>query len=186
MPGASAVSKWRDEITESALPILKTVAWLLAAGFVIAIAVSIYESLDNSGWITHSQDTPVWIQGNWMIGEYRDCQMRTKTVPPERKDLDSLDKLPRLFCADDGNGLFDFQTTVATSVAPPSDIKAPPVGYMYFVGVTAHDVDHAFHVMPVRYRGRIDRTDKWVITWRCQRLSMGFLESTAIECKALD
>lgn len=138
---------------------------------------------DNKGEIEHHHDTPVWIQGNWIVGEYRDCQMRTKTVPPNRKDLDSVDKLPRLFCAGDKNGLFDFQTTVVT---PPPDIKAPPEGTMYLIGVTAADLDHDFHVMPVRFDGRIDRTDKWVISWRCQRLSMGFLESAAIECKALD
>lgn len=183
MPGVASVSKWWDEIAESALPILKTVGWLLGIGFVIAIGFSVYQSLDHSGWITHNQDTPVWIQGNWIVGEYRDCQMRTKTVPPKRKDLDSVDKLPRLFCADDKNGLFDFQATVVT---PPPDIKAPPEGAMYLIGVTAADLDHAFHVMPVRYGGRIDRTDRWVISWRCQRLSMGFLEGAAIECKALD
>jgi hypothetical protein len=129
------------------------------------MAVAGYQGIDESGWITHNHDTPVWIQGDWLVGEYRDCQMRTRTVPAQRKDLDSLNELPRLFCAEDANGLFDFQHETAL-IPPPPD--------------TANDLDRDFHVLPVRYFGRIDRQDKWVISWRCQR------NSNSLTCKALD
>lgn len=125
----------------------------------------------------HDHDTPVWIQGDWLVGEYRDCQMRTKTVPEQVTGLDSLDKLPRLFCAGDANGLLDFQSEIAP---PTREVQIPPQGSMYFIGVTASELDHDFHVLPVSYFGRIDRKDKLVITWRCQR------KSGSLTCKALD
>jgi len=144
---------------------------------VIGLLFGLYGWLDDGGRISHSNETPVWIQGDWLVGEYRDCQMRTKTDPPQRKDIDSLDKLPRLFCGEDANGLFDFQREIEPSL---HDVQTPPEGSMYFIGVTADDLDRDFHVLPVRYFGRIDRTDKWVISWRCQRLS------ESLECRALD
>jgi len=158
------------------------VRFCLGFGVVCVIggmAVAGYQGIDESGWITHNHDTPVWIQGDWLVGEYRDCQMRTRTVPAQRKDLDSLNELPRLFCAEDANGLFDFQHETAL-IPPPPDTEAPPPGAMYFLGVTANDLDRDFHVLPVRYFGRIDRQDKWVISWRCQR------NSNSLTCKALD
>jgi hypothetical protein len=151
---------------------------VLVFGFIWYLAVQ-------GGFASHQHDTPIWIQGDWMVGEYRNCQMRTKTVPTQRKDLDSLGKLPRLFCGEDAAGLFDFQRATA-AVPPPPDTQAPPEGTMYLFSVTGDGLEQDFHVMPVRYYGRIDRTDKWVISWRCQRLNMGVLESASLECKALD
>jgi hypothetical protein len=171
------LAKWFGEILDASIPILKAVAWVLGIVFLIPVAVSSYGSLDQGGWITHKHTTPVWVQGDWMTGEYRDCQMRTRAVPANRKELDSLDRLPRLFCAQDANGLFDFQREINH---PSHEVSAPPPGSMYLIGVTASDLDHNFHLMPVRYNGRIDRTGKWVIEWRCQRLS------ASLECKAQD
>jgi hypothetical protein len=51
---------------------------------------------------------------------------------------------------------------------------------MYFIGVTASELDADFHLMPVRYNGRIDRLDKLVISWRCQR------NSDSLTCNALN
>jgi hypothetical protein len=145
---------------------------------VVGWCIAGFNSLTESGWIQHSQETPVWIQGDWLVGEYRECQMRTKTVPPQQKDLDSLEKLPRLFCASDANGLYDFQR-VAASDPPPPD-AAPKPGWIYYIGVTGTEFDHYFHIMPIHYYGRIDREDKWVISWRCQRAS------ESLTCKALN
>lgn len=172
-----AIAKWFGEILEALVPILKAVAWVFAIIFGVVGAVAGYGSLDQGGWITHDATTPVWIQGDWMIGEYRDCQMRTRTAPPSRKELDTLSRLPRLFCAEDANGLFDFQR----EKNPPShEISAPPPGAMYLIGVTSTALDHDFHLMPIHYAGRIDRKDKWVVDWHCQRLS------ASLECKALN
>ncbi len=153
--------------------------FLLVIGLIAGAAINGFEYADRHGHISHEHDTPVWIAGDWLVGEYRDCQMRTPTVPKERKDLDSLDKLPRLFCAQDANGLFDFQR-VSSPTPPPADTKAPPLGWIYFVSVTGSELDQYFHTMPVHYSGRIDRTDKWVISWRCQR------NSESLTCKALN
>lgn len=172
------------EVAEGFKPIVTFAGWFVGIIFIGGLAVGIYQRLDQAGWITHKHDTPVWIQGNWMVGEYRNCQMRTKTVAGGDKDLDYLDKLPRLFCGKDANGLFDFQRTNG-AVPPPPD-QVPPEGAMYLYTVTGDELEQDFHVMPVRYNGRIDRTDKWVISWRCQRLNMGFLESAALECDALN
>jgi hypothetical protein len=38
-------------------------------------AYSGYGWLDSAGWIEHSHDTPVWIKGEWLVGEYRVCKM---------------------------------------------------------------------------------------------------------------
>lgn len=181
-----ATGAWANEVGK---PLLKAVAWVSFFGVVAAIAITLFNSYESHQPVDH--DTPVWIQGDWLVGEYRDCQMRTKTVPDQRKDLDSIEKLPRLFCGEDANGLFDFDRETSL-ISPPPDTQAPPAGAMYFVSVTGNDLDRYFHVLPVKYFGSIqsssdkrfiydyDRTDKWVISWRCQRLS------ESLECKALD
>lgn len=74
--------------------------------------------LDKTGWISHDHNTPVWIQGNGIIGEYRTCQMRT-AEPLARKSLlhlsqESLAKLPRLFCGTGTEGLIDFEIAKST------------------------------------------------------------------------
>lgn len=173
-----ATAVWAEEVAQASKGVLKTIGWSLFAVFACVIAINSYSDLDSSGWIPHDHDTPVWIQGDWLAGEYRDCQMRTKTVAGGDKALDYLNRLPRLFCGKDANGLFDFQRTNG-AVPPPPD-QVPPEGAMYLYTVTGDELEQDFHVMPVRYDGRIDRIDKWVISWRCQRLS------ASLECKALD
>lgn len=184
-----ATAVWANEVAQVGKGILKIVLWVFLAGAAVAIAIMLYESYESHQPVDH--DTPVWIQGDWLVGEYRVCQMRTKTVPPQQKELDSLNKLPRLFCGVDSNGLFDFQRQTSP-VSPQSDIKAPPNGSMYLFTVTADAFDSYFHILPVEYFGSIqpspdkdfiydyDRTDKWVISWRCQR------NSNSLTCKAVD
>jgi hypothetical protein len=54
------------------------------AGFALGVCIlfwignAAYQSLNNEGWIPHTHDTPVWIDGDWIIGEYRECEMLTK------------------------------------------------------------------------------------------------------------
>ena len=47
---------------------------------------NIYRLFDNYGWIEHDQDTPVWIKGEWLAGEYRVCQV---PLVPEQSLPDS-------------------------------------------------------------------------------------------------
>ena len=137
----------------------------------VLIAAGGWFVADRAGYIAHDHSTPVWIQGNWIVGEYRECQMRTKTVPEHDKHLDSLDKLPRLLCGEDADGLFDFERE--SSGLPTLDTPPPQL-----LSVTADSLNGYFHVISVHYFGRIDRTDKLVVFWHCLR------KSKSLECKA--
>ena len=176
-----SVVTWFDEVSKTTYAILKLLAISLTIILVGLLGFEFetlgYQSVDSSGWIPHRHVTPVWIQGDWMPGEYRVCQMRTKTDPPGDKDPDSLGKLPRLFCGEDGNGLFDFQVSIAPGLDPTDP---PPPHEMYLIGVTSSAYDRDFHDLPVEYWGKIDRTDQWVISWRCQR------NEGSLSCKALN
>lgn len=52
----------------------------LFGGFAVMGCQQIYQSLDEAGWISHHYNTPVWIAGDWMVGEYRYCEMRTTAL----------------------------------------------------------------------------------------------------------
>ena len=174
---------WAKEVAQVGKGILKIVFWVFLAGFSLAIAIMLYESYESHQPVDH--DTPVWIQGDWLVGEYRVCKMRTKMQPAYP---DTLAKLPRLFCGKDANGVADFQREtypdLQNAMLPSSDV--------FVASVTADEFDSLFHVLPVRYFGSTqpspekdfiydyDRTDKWVISWRCQR------NSNSLTCKSLD
>lgn len=138
------------------------------------VAGSIYESLNNAGWITHDHDTPVWIQGDWMAGEYRTCQLLT-TTPMAGGVLsqEARAELPRLLCGRDPSesifgSIVEFQNAV------------PNVTVAQWDRGDWSAFDSYFHVLPVRYNGRIERPDKWYVSWRCQR------ENASLTCKALN
>ncbi len=149
---------------ESAKNIL--VLFLIGAAF--ALLYGGHTALDKAGWVAHNHDTPVWIKGDWQVGEYRVCDMFVKS--------------PRLFCGMDnkqGLSMFQFPENVT------DDDLAKALG-----AVTAEVTPNAktdwsslegyFHVLPVKYFGRLERPGKWRITWRCQR------NSDSLTCKALD
>ena len=50
----------------------------VAAGTVVVLLVLFgsYHGLDKRGWIPHHHDTPVFIAGDWMVGELRTCEMQ--------------------------------------------------------------------------------------------------------------
>ena len=48
-------------------------AWILLVAAMIAGVVLGYEKLDETGNISHDADVLVYINGNWMTGEYRGC-----------------------------------------------------------------------------------------------------------------
>lgn len=164
---------------QSSERILKSCAWIAAGILFLSTAVRCWGILDRMGWISRVHDTPIWIKGDWLVGEYRLCQMRTKIVPEENKALDSLEKLPRLFCSEDANGLSDFHAATAAALIP-NDPHVQLPNTIRFYSVTSTSLDRQFHVIPVRYFGRIDRSDKWVISWRCRR------SGDSLTCKALD
>jgi hypothetical protein len=162
------IANWTRELardlSEAGAGIAKVVGWLVSAGFALVIAVSLYQWLDNSGWIPRSHDTPVWIQGDWLVGEYRECDMQTTTPAFEGShyDAEDINTLPRLFCAKQANGFFDWSETKTGT-----DTSWQTIG-------------RDFHTLPVSYFGRLERLDKWRISWRCQR------NTESLSCKALD
>jgi hypothetical protein len=119
------------------------------------------------GWLAdRSHDTPVWIEGEWMMGEYRDCEMLTSAptqgaTPPGVPRTD----LPRLFCGQDSPQGHSFNAFLDdTTVQPAATSK--------------------FHVFSVLYRrcpllrysggclergDALDRPDDVIVPWRCQR-----------------
>jgi hypothetical protein len=98
-----------------------------------------YRVLDTRGWIEHEHDTSVWIHGEWLIDEYRVCEMPGKV-------WGELPGSAHLLCRSGG----------------PQAIEGK------------------FHVLPVRYWGRIDRTGQTSFSWRCQK------EASGLVCKALN
>lgn len=41
----------------------------------VPFALQSYHHLDQRGWFTHSRVTGTYIDGNWMVGEYRNCTL---------------------------------------------------------------------------------------------------------------
>lgn len=137
-----------------------------------------YEWLDGDGWIPHDHDTPVWIHGDWIVGEYRDCDMLTASVGL-RPEVGA--ELPRLFCGDHGSGRSEPEFLDEFHYDDPHTLAAMDA---VLHGGDWRGFDNMFHVLPVSYHGRIDRQampgDLPPIEWRCQRLS------ASLECKAVN
>jgi hypothetical protein len=129
-----------------------------------AALVGAYQVLNHGGWIAHSRDTPVWIQGDWLVGEFRECNMLTTTpfVDGEHYSPEELAHLPRLFCNSGVDGYWKYASA--------------------FEGTDAswQAVSKDFHTLPVKYFGRLERPGKWLVSWRCQR------KDDSLTCKALN
>lgn len=140
----------------------------------IAICISaplIYKNskngLDDSGWIEHSHDTPVWIEGDWLSGEYRVCEMPGYLWGrlPETAHLLCSSGDPR---AEEGIWFSGFRDSLSTEE------------YNQVSSGSWSGLEHHFHILPVKYWGRIDRRDRTGFSWRCQK------ETDALECKAIN
>lgn len=126
-----------------------------------------YGWLNEIGWIEHDYDTPVWIKGEWLVGEYRVCQI---PLVPEQPLPDSS----HLLCGQS-------QVLMEEDLWSPDFIRG--LSDLEFAELTVgrwSSLDQHFHVLPVHYWGRIDRSDRKMFSWRCQR------NSDSLTCKALD
>jgi len=130
---------------------------------------NLYRLLDDYGWIEHDHETPVWIKGEWLAGEYRVCQM---PLLPGRRLPDSA----HLLCGQgEGGNAKDKDAWSADFIGSVPDHE--------FWGLMAGKwsaVETHFHILPVNYWGEIDRSDRTMFSWRCQR------NSDSLTCKALD
>ena len=149
---------------------------IIGWGFLILLGLAGYAifSAYEGGWISHNHDTPVWIAGDWIVGEYRDCGMLT-TTPPAGITLSEARQaeLPRMFCGKnwEGQGVAEFETAMPN----PDDATNTILGRGDWSTFNSF-----FHVLPVQYYGRTDRPDSVFISWRCQR------QSGSLTCKALN
>lgn len=249
----SKYSKWIIAAVNWITAVVNAIIRVVWAGLLCFVGLCVVFGgiywLHNSWPSNH--DTPVWINGDWMIGEYRICEMRNKiNLSSGSNNLSAPNKLPLLFCGEGTNGLYEFWWSVEKSKydeekenkkATENDNNIPynpfeiirsnleenclqaamdgsdklkgnpndPVGmliknpnadcktlldwanksdvfYPHFFDVTSGRLNHRFHALPVRYFGKIDRIDKAIISWKCQRLSSIFTEGPTLECKAID
>jgi hypothetical protein len=157
--------------------LIRAVAKVLAYVGLLVVAALVYasyEALDDHGWIPHDHDTPVWIQGDWLVGEYRDCGMLT-TTPPAGVVLSQTARaeLPRLFCGKnwEGEGVDEFENAMPDQTGATDALRGRGDWSPF---------NSYFHVLPVRFFGRVERPDSWFVSWRCQR------KSDSLTCKALN
>ena len=62
--------------TRAGLLVRRVFGTLLLFGLIVGAAYK----LDESGWIPHHHDTSVFIAGEWMVGEFRTCEMQAITL----------------------------------------------------------------------------------------------------------
>lgn len=142
--------------------------WILTTGFLVLWVGSpfwlgwAYSSADGSGWAPHSHDTPVWIGGDWMTGEYRICDMPGNL-------WGRIPKSAHLLCSSG-------DPRAAQGVMPSefhdelSSQEIEQLNNGSWAGLESH-----FHVLSIKYWGRIDRRDRYIFVWRCQRISNGLV-----------
>lgn len=147
---------------ECLLDAWKTTKVLLRWGIGLAIAWSLavagYQIADRQDRVMHNRNMPVWVQGDWMVGEYRDCDMPLGVA--------------RLFCGKSlakGSGLAVFPESVSDG-----DLwTAVGAAYNRDAQTDWSVLDRYFNVLPVRFHGRLQRPERdrpsEIQTWRCQR-----------------
>lgn len=157
--------------------ILLAIVLAVAGEFLITGYLALYQALDRAGWISHDHDTPVWIEGNWMSGEYRTCEMLTRTNPADSE----ASELPRLFCSsvDHSPTHLDLESAVQDFFENLPDADFAHAMQALTVHQKWSSLSSYFHVLPVRYNGRISR-EYLFVSWHCQR------ESSSLTCWALN
>ena len=50
-----------------------------------------YEWLDSAGWVPHSRSVDLYVSGDWLTGERRDCLGVQSRLPGEPPEITSLD-----------------------------------------------------------------------------------------------
>jgi hypothetical protein len=142
---------------------------LLIVGIVAYWGYLGYGWLDGEGWIEHNHDTPVWIKGEWLAGEYRLCRM---PLSPNQ----SLPLSAHLLCGQSG------VDTLKDENAWPTDFVGSISDHEFFMLMAGQwsDVEQHFHVLPVNYWGKINRSNRTMFSWRCQR------NGDSLTCKALN
>jgi hypothetical protein len=163
---AVQIRRKADAKQERILSFVVPAIFIAACLFAPEIYRSVERAIDNSGWIEHSHDTPIWIGGEWLTGEYRICKM--PLMPGH-----SLPSSAHLICG---------QNYVQDADLWPVDFigSIPDHDFYELMGSNWAALEQHFHVLPVRYWGRINRTGQLMYSWRCQK------EASGLDCKALN
>ncbi|MHB8887689.1 MAG: hypothetical protein ACYC46_02605, partial [Acidobacteriaceae bacterium] len=94
---------------------------------------------DYNGWVSHHQDTPIYIGNNWLVGEFRECGAMG----------DENGKLTELYCD------------------PPSyDPSFTHSSSLQHTGGKTTRPDKSFNIF-CNYSNNLPSQDFWL--WRCQR-----------------
>lgn len=161
---------WSSDCLRDAWTMAKLLMkWGSALAIVVGLTVAGYQFADRKGRVTHYHKTPVWVQGNWMVGESRDCDMPRGVT--------------RLFCSKsptNGSGLAEFPEAVSDG-----DLwTAVGAAYNRHAQTDWSSLDRYFNVLPVRFHGRIQSPERdrpsEIETWRCQR------NTKRLTCEPLD
>jgi len=132
----SEVAKVLDSLF---IPVQLCIVGLLLVGICIGVT--------RGGWIPHRLDTLVWIQGDWQDGEYRSCQF---LLPAKRLLCGSWES------ARHGGSLSEFISQVSNddfTVAFHAAMTKSTESEWASLG-------KYFHVLPVIYHGRTQRSDR--------------------------
>jgi hypothetical protein len=148
--------------------------WISGALMLFLCVRPIYQwaesAVDDTGWIEHSHDTPVWMEDNWIEGEYRMCAM----LPGKRRA-----SAKHLLCGHSGDQYVTDSSAWLRDFLPAIQTH-DPVKIMDSYWTDWTSVESIFHVLPVEYWGRIDRPYPQLSCWRCQR------RASELKCKAIN
>ena len=149
---------WARECTCAAWRAIKVLLkWAIGLTVAWSLAFAGYQFADRKDRIMHKHDLPVWVQGDWMIGEYRNCDMPLGVT--------------RLFCGRspaNGSGLAAFPESVSDG-----DLwAAVGAAYSRQAQTDWSALDRYFRILPVRFHGRLQRPEgdrpRGILSWRCQ------------------
>jgi len=101
LPTPAAPPAYRSKVGTSAFKTSEKVdAILLQIGGIFLLAFGIWAAfagygwLNNLGWINHSENASVQIDGNWMMGEYRHCSLNPASADQGVQLLDCTQYSP--------------------------------------------------------------------------------------------
>ena len=159
----------RERVREGLLGFAVVMVWITVWLCIKPIYGAVENSLDSAGWLEHSHDTPVWIEGDWLDGEFRVCAM----LPG--KTISSF----RLLCGHSGYK-YPADSRAWLSDILPAIQTHDPARIMDSFWKDWTSAESIFHVLPVKYWGRIDHRYPEISSWRCQR------KSGEMECRAIN
>ena len=98
--------KLKPPFLKPAKVVVYSVNSAIALAFVIAIGVALYDAADKDGWIPHTRTLSVWMQHDWLVGEFKTCS------------LEGTAKVPVLSCEANNGAYHDMSVEFHGSLEP--------------------------------------------------------------------